>query len=416
MRPRRSPRRCSGSRPLEGRKLWFVGIGGAGMGALALVTRAWGAKVAGSDRARSSYVEQLEEAGIPVAIGHDAANVPDDAEVVVSSAVGADNPEVSRARVTKRRGELLAELVDERPSIVVAGAHGKTTTAGMIAFCLERLGRDPTFLIGGEIPQLGGNAHAGEGWLVAEGDESDRSLELLRPQVAVLTNVELDHHATFGSEAEVRALFERWLAAAPAAVRGDRLEPLELELGVSGGHNRLNASAALAALELAGVEREAAERVLPGFRGAGRRLESRGEAGGVKVFDDYGHHPSEIAATLAAARSTVDGGRVLVLFQPHLFSRTRHLAHELGTALAAADAVAVADVYPAREDPVEGVDGKLVVDALAAERPGMPLAWTPSLEDGVRFLSRRARRGDLVLMIGAGDVDRAAPLFLAELA
>ncbi len=236
------------------------------------------------------------------------------------------------------RGELLAELVALRPSVVVAGAHGKTTTAGMIAFCLDRLGRDPTFLIGGEIPQLGGNARAGEGWLVAEGDESDRSLELLRPQVAVLTNVELDHHATFGSEAEVRELFDRWLAGAPAAVRGDQLEPLPLELAVPGEHNRRNAAAALAALELTGVEREQAERVLPEFRGAGRRFEARGEAAGVRLYDDYGHHPSEIAVTLAAARAAVDGGRVLVLFQPHLFSRTRHLAHELGAALAAAHA------------------------------------------------------------------------------
>ena len=183
------------------------------MSALALVAHEWGAEVGGSDRARSSYVERLEAAGIPVAIGHDAANVPDGAEVIVSSAIAPDNPEVSRARVKKKRAELLAELVELRPSIVVAGAHGKTTTTAMIAFVLDRLGRDPAFLIGGEIPQLGGNARAGEGWLVAEGDESDRSLELLRPQIAVLTNVELDHHATFASEAEVRELFEGWLAA-----------------------------------------------------------------------------------------------------------------------------------------------------------------------------------------------------------
>jgi UDP-N-acetylmuramate--alanine ligase len=174
------------------------------MSALAVVAREWGAEVGGSDRARSSYVKRLEEAGIAVAIGHDAANVPEDAEVIISSAIAPDNPEVTRARVKKRRAELLAELVQLRPSIVVAGAHGKTTTSAMIAFVLDRLGRDPAFLIGGEIPQLGGNARAGEGWLVAEGDESDRSLELLDPQVAVLTNVELDHHATFASEAEVR--------------------------------------------------------------------------------------------------------------------------------------------------------------------------------------------------------------------
>src|SRR3954465_705962 len=178
------------------------------MSALALVTREWGAQVGGAARARSSDVERLEAAGISVAIGHDAANVPDDAEVIVSSAIAADNPELTRARVRKR-GELLAELVSLRPSIVVAGAHGKTTTSGMIAFVLDRLGLDPAFLIGGEIAQLGGNARAGEGWLVVEGDESDRLGAALRPEIAVLLNVDLDHHTTFDSRAEVRELFER---------------------------------------------------------------------------------------------------------------------------------------------------------------------------------------------------------------
>jgi UDP-N-acetylmuramate--alanine ligase len=407
-------------RPLEGRRLWFVGIGGAGMSALALVSKEWGAEVAGSDRARSSYVERLEAAGIVVSIGHDAANVPDDAEVIVSSAIAPDNPEleVTRARGTgtRMRAELLAELVVLRPSIVVAGAHGKTTTSAMIAFVLDRLGRDPAYLIGGEIPQLGGNARAGEGTLVAEGDESDRSLELLRPQIAVVTNVELDHHATFASEAEVRELFDRWLESAPQAVRGEKLEPAELDLAVPGEHNRRNAATALAALELVGVPREEAERVLPEFAGAGRRFELRGEAAGVRVVDDYGHHPREIAATLAAARAAADGGRVLVVFQPHLYSRTRHLAHELARSLEGADAVAVTSIYAARENPVPGVDGNLVVEALAAERPGMAVAWTPQLEDAVRFLARRARPGDLVLTIGAGDVERAGPLLLRELA
>ena len=340
------------------------------MSALALVAHEWGAEVGGSDRARSSYVERLEAAGIPVAIGHDAANVPDDAEVIVSSAIAADNPEVSRARVKKKRAELLAELVELRPSIVVAGAHGKTTTTAMIAFVLDRLGLDPAFLIGGEIPQLAGNARAGEGWLVAEGDESDRSLELLRPQIAVLTNVELDHHATFASEAEVRELFEDWLARAREVVRGDELEPVAFELAVPGEHNRRNAATALAALEVAGVAREEAERVLPEFAGAGRRFELRGERRGVRVYDDYGHHPREVAVTLAAARASAGDGRVLVVFQPHLYSRTRYLAHELAQALAAADAVAVTSVYAAREEPVAGVEGSLVVEALASERPG----------------------------------------------
>ena len=402
-------------RPLEGRRLWFVGIGGAGMSALALVAKEWGAEVGGSDRAHSSYAERLEAAGIPVVIGHDAGNVPDGAEVIVSSAISSENPEVTRARV-KKRADLLAELVELRPSIVVAGAHGKTTTTAMIAFVLERLGRDPTFLIGGEIPQLRGNARAGEGWLVAEGDESDRSLELLRPQVAVLTNVELDHHATFASEAEVRALFEAWLERAPAHVRGEELEPVAFELAVPGEHNRRNAATALASLELADVPRAEAERVLAEFTGAGRRFELRGEAGGVTVYDDYAHHPREIAVTLAAARAGLDGGRLLVVFQPHLYSRTRYLAQELGHSLAAADAVAVTSIYAAREEPVPGVEGKLVVDALAAERPGMPIGWTPELEDAVRFLVRRARPGDVVLTIGAGDVERAGPLLLEQLA
>ncbi len=402
--------------PLEGRRFWFVGIGGAGMSALALVARAWGAEVGGSDRARSSYVERLESVGIQVAIGHDPALVPEDAEVIVSTAIAPDNPEVSRARVIKKRGELLAELVELRRSIVVAGAHGKTTTTAMIAFVLDRLGLDPAYLIGGEIPQLGGNARAGEGWLVAEGDESDRSLELLRPQIAVLTNVDFDHHATFASESEVRGLFERWLAQAPEVVRGDELQPAGIELGVPGEHNRCNAAAALAALELAGVERRSAERTLAEFTGAGRRFEPRGEASGVLVYDDYGHHPREITATLAAARAAAGQGRVLVLFQPHLYSRTRHLAHELGGALAAADAVAVTRVYAAREEPIDGVDGNLVVEELASVRPGMPIGWMPELDQAVRFLSRRARAGDLVLTIGAGDVEQAGPMLLEELA
>ncbi len=399
---------------LEGRRFWFVGIGGAGMSALALAAHQWGAEVGGSDRARSSYVERLEAAGIPVAVGHDAANVPADAEVIVSSAVAPDNPEVVD-RTVRKRGELLAELVELRPSIVVAGAHGKTTTAAMIAFGLERLGLDPAYLIGGEIPQLGGNARAGGGWLVAEGDESDRTLELLHPRIAALTNVELDHHATFVSEDEVRELFERWLAAAPAQVRGDELEPASLELAVPGEHNRRNAAVALAALELAGVARAEAERVLPEFTGAGRRFELRGEAAGVRVFDDYGHNATKIAATLEAARAVAGDGRVLVLFQPHLYSRTRHLARELGAALASADVVAVSEVYAAREQPSAGVSGKLVVDAVADERPGMAVGWMPVLEDAVRFVSRRALSGDVVLTVGAGDVDRAAPLILEAL-
>ncbi len=390
--------------PLEGRRLWIAGIGGAGMSAYAALARAWGAEVRGWDRVRTAYLDHLE--GIDVTIADDPPEPPAGWEVFVSSAFA--------ERVAGRtRAELLAELVSLRDSVVVAGAHGKTTTAGMIAFCLERLGRQPGWLIGAEIPQLGGNAGTGSGWLVVEGDESDRTIAALRPALAVVTNVDLDHHATFASKAEVEALFDDWLAKVPDVVRGDRLPLYEGPLALPGEHNRRNAACALVALERIGVTRADIVSVLAEFTGAGRRLERRGEASGVEVYDDYAHHPAEITATLAAARAD---GRLLVLFQPHLYSRTRHLASELAAALAAADVVAVTDVYPAREQPVAGVSGKLVVDTVSELRPGMPLAWTPSYEDGARFLAAHARPGDRVLTIGAGDVDRAAPLLLELLA
>jgi UDP-N-acetylmuramate--alanine ligase len=390
--------------PLEGRRLWLAGIGGAGMSAYAALARAWGADVRGWDRVPTPYLEHLD--GIDVTISDEPPVPPAGWEVFVSSAF-AD-------RVAGRtRAELLAELVSLRQAVVVAGAHGKTTTAGMIAFCLQRLGRDPAWLIGADIPQLGGNAGTGSGWLVVEGDESDRTIAALRPEVAVVTNVDLDHHSTFASKAEVEALFDEWLVHVPDVVRGERLPHYDGPLAVAGEHNRRNAACALVALERIGLAHAEITPVLAEFAGAGRRLERRGEAGGVEVYDDYAHHPAEVAATLAAARAD---GRLLVLFQPHLYSRTRHLASELAAALAAADVVAVTDVYAAREEPVAGVTGKLVVDALGEQRPGMPVAWTPAADDGARFLVVRARPGDRVLTIGAGDVDRAAPLLLELLA
>jgi UDP-N-acetylmuramate--alanine ligase len=393
-------------RPLAGRRLWFVGIGGAGLSGYALLAHAWGADVAGWDRVDTPYLANVRNAGIEVELSAKP-SARDGWEAVVSSAFAGRVPGRSRA-------ELLAELVSLRRSIVVAGAHGKTTTTAMVAFALDRLGLDPSFLIGGEVPQLGANARAGEGWLVVEGDESDRTIASLRPEIAVVTNVDLDHHSEFGSLAEVEALFDEWLAHVPHVVLGDELEPVAFELGVPGEHNRQNAAAALAALELAGVSRSDAEQALREFRGAGRRFELRG-GDGVRVYDDYAHNPAKIAAALAAARE-LGPSRVLVLFQPHLYSRTRHLAHELAAALAAADVVAVTDVYAAREEPVAGVSGKLVVDALVERRNGMTVAWTPSLDDGATFLAERARPGDLVLTVGAGDVDRAADLLARELA
>jgi UDP-N-acetylmuramate--alanine ligase len=405
----RSPRDLKAappSRRLSDRKLWFVGIGGAGLSGYAVLAKAWGAEVAGWDRVETPYLEHVRAAGIPVTISAVIEGAPEAYEAVVSTAFAGQVPGRTRA-------ELLRELVSLQDSIVVAGAHGKTTTAGMIAFALDRLGRDPAFLIGGEIPQLGGNARAGAGWLVVEGDESDRTIEQLRPKIAVVTNVDLDHHSEFASRAEVDELFEGWLGLVPQVVRGEELEPVDFELTLPGEHNRRNAAAALAALELMGVAAEQAQSQLASFKGAGRRLEHRGEAGGVNVLDDYAHHPAEISATIAAVRN---GGRVLVLFQPHLYSRTRHLAHEIAAALASADVVAVTDIYRAREEPVEGVSGKLVVDALAETRPGMPVGWTPTVEEAATFLARRARHGDVAMTVGAGDVDRAVPLLLEQLA
>jgi UDP-N-acetylmuramate--alanine ligase len=394
-------------RPLVGRKLFFVGIGGAGLSGYAVLAHAWGADVSGWDRYETPYLEHVRAAGIPVEIAQDVPQAVDGVERIVSTAFAGHVEGRSRA-------EFLAELVSLQDAIVVSGAHGKTTTAAMIAFVLDRLGRDPAFLIGGDVPQLGGNARAGSGWLVVEGDESDRTVERLRPKIAVVTNVDLDHHSEFGSREEVAELFERWLAAVPHVVRGDELEPYDGELALAGAHNRRNAAAALAALTLAGVPTGDAWPLLREFRGAGRRLEEVGVAGDVRVVDDYAHHPAEIAATLEALREQ-GAARILALFQPHLYSRTRHLARETAAALAGADLVAVTDVYAAREEPIPAVTGKLVVDALAELRPGMPLAWTPRVEDGATFLARRARPGDVVLTIGAGDVDRAGPSVIEEL-
>lgn len=395
----------SRSQPLAGRRIWIAGIGGAGMSAYALVAHAWGAEVAGWDRVDTPYLAHLDD-GIDVTIATEPPAPPDGWEVYVSTAFA--------GKIDGRpRAELLAELVSLRRSIVVAGAHGKTTTSAMIAFCLDRLGLDPTFLIGGEVAQLGGNARAGEGWLVVEGDESDRSVEALRPEVAVLLNVDLDHHTTFGSRAEVAELFEHWLAHVPNVVRAEELDPVELVLRVPGEHNRRNAAAAIAAIELAGVARPDAERVIVEFEGAGRRLERKGESGGVLVLDSYAHHPAELTADIAAVGN---GGRVLALFQPHLYSRTLHLAHEFAVALATADAVCVTDVYPAREEPLPGVSGRLIVEELAQVRPGMRLAFVPTVAEGARLVASWARAGDTVLTLGAGDVDRAAPLLLEALA
>ncbi len=375
--------------PLAARRFYFVGIGGAGLSAYANIARAWGAEVRGWDVRETIFMTTLD--GVAIDVGG-VPSPPDGFEVVVSTAHAGSIEGRSRT-------DFLSELVSSRRSIVVGGAHGKTTTAAMLAFVLRELEQDPAWIIGGVVPQLGGNAGTGAGWLVVEGDESDRSIGALRPEIGVVTNVELDHHATYVSETELASFFEGWLGEVPAVVRGWELAPVELELAVPGEHNRMNAAAALAALELAGVAREDAEAAIVGFVGVERRFQLVGERAGVSVYDDYGHNPTEIAATLRTARA-VTGRRLIAVYQPHVYERTRHLHRELGQALGLADAAIVTEVIDGRDTPIEGVGGKLVLDAVpAAARRG----WAPSQLDAAKIALAWVRPGDVVVTLGVGE-------------
>jgi UDP-N-acetylmuramate--alanine ligase len=427
------------------RRLHFVGIGGAGMSGIALVAKALGASVSGSDRADSGYTERLRAAGIEPAIGHAADNVPDGAEVVYSTAVPADNPERSAARAAGvrelHRAELLAQIAALRRCLAVTGTHGKTTTAGMIVHALRGCGLDPAYVIGGELRDTDSNAGWGEGeWIVVEADESDRSLLRFDPEIAVLTNAELDHHATYSSRLDLEQTLREFMARAgeravvwerpalralcPAGAVGydasdATLSPsgsrfawrgIEVSLSVPGAHNAINAAGALTAATLAGADPERAAAALTSFRGARRRFEHVGEtASGAAVYDDYAHHPTEVAAVVAAAR-TLEPRRLVAVFQPHLYSRTRALARRFGEALAAADAAVVVGIYPAREraEDFPGVDGRLIAAATADAGAGRPVAWLPALDDARELLAGLLRSGDLCLVMGAGDVDRLA--------
>jgi UDP-N-acetylmuramate--alanine ligase len=380
--------------PLDGRQLYFVGIGGAGLSAYANFSRAWGAEVRGWETRETIFLEALTE--IEVDVGGDPAP-PAGFEVVVSTA--------HTDRVEGRsRAEFLAELVALRRSIVVGGAHGKTTTAAMIAYVLRELGEDPSWIVGGMVPQLGGNAGTGTGWLVVEGDESDRSIALLRPEIGVVTNVELDHHATYASEAELAEFFDQWLRTAPLVVRGWECDTVDVDLAVPGEHNRKNAATALAALGLAGVARPDAARAIAGFTGVRRRFELIGERGGVRVIDDYAHNPTEIAATLRTAREATKR-HLIAVYQPHVYERTRQLSKELGTALGLADAAVVTDVIDGRDPPIPGVTGKLVLDSVA---PGVRRGWAPTLDDARALALAWARPGDVVVTLGVGEPWRIA--------
>jgi UDP-N-acetylmuramate--alanine ligase len=433
------------------RRLHFIGIGGAGMSGLALVCVRLGATVTGSDRSDSSYMERLRDAGLDPAVGHDAANLPEGAEVVVSTAIGEDNPELALARERGiepiHRGQLLAELCAEKRLIAIAGTHGKTTTTAMTAWALRAIGADPAFFVGGEVPGLGpdgstANAGWGEGeWVVAEADESDASFLRLRPEVAVVTNVEMDHHSRWGSLAELHEAFRGfidpprglvvpadedigWLGQKGEEARFDAAAPgpAELALAVPGQHNLRNARAALGAIELAGLDVAAAAEALARFPGVHRRLELKGSRGPVHIYDDYAHHPTEVRAALSALRE-LRPSRLIAVFQPHLYSRTKALTQEFGAALALADEVAVLDVYPAREQPVgelAGVSGLQVAQAAAERMGGGPVWWLPEIETAQRALTARLDRtqevgeAPILVTIGAGDIVKLGEALVIE--
>ncbi|HWC49081.1 MAG TPA: Mur ligase domain-containing protein [Solirubrobacterales bacterium] len=430
------------------RRLHFIGIGGAGMSGLALVCARLGATVTGSDRSDSSYMERLREAGLEPVVGHDAANLAEGAEVVVSTAIGEDNPELVLARGRGlepiHRGALLAELCAEKRLIAIAGTHGKTTTTAMTVWALRAIGADPAFFVGGEVPGLGpdgGTANAGWGegeWVVAEADESDASFLRLRPEVAVVTNVEMDHHTRWGSLAELHEAFRSFAGPARGLVvpadeemewLGERAEevrfdvaapgPADLRLAVPGQHNLRNARAALGAIELAGLDVDAAAAALSNFAGVHRRLQPKGSRGAVYIYDDYAHHPTEVRAALSALRE-LEPSHLIAVFQPHLYSRTKALAAEFGAALTLADEVVVLDVYPAREEPVgelAGVSGLQVAQAAAERGAGKPVWWLPEAETAQRALSDRLDRapeGTVLVTIGAGSVFKVGEALVTE--
>ncbi|MFI6657937.1 UDP-N-acetylmuramate--L-alanine ligase [Streptomyces sp. NPDC050523] len=447
----------------------FIGIGGAGMSGIAKILAQRGAKVAGSDAKESATAEALRALGATVHIGHAAEHLADDAScVVVSSAIRKDNPELARAAElgipVVHRSDALAALMDGLRPIAVAGTHGKTTTTSMLAVSLSALGLNPSYAIGGDLDAPGSNALHGEGEIfVAEADESDRSFHKYAPEVAIVLNVELDHHANYASMDEIYESFEtfagrivpggtlvinadhegareltrrlagavrtvtygdaedadvRVLSVVPQGLKSEvtvRLEGRELTFTVSvpGRHYAHNAVAALAAGVALGVPAEDLAPALAAYTGVKRRLQLKGEAAGVQVIDSYAHHPTEMTADLEAMRAAAGGSRILVVFQPHLFSRTQELGKEMGQALALADASVVLDIYPAREDPIPGVTSELIIEA--ARAAGADVTPVRDKADVPSVVAGMAKPRDLVLTMGAGDVTDLGPRILDRL-
>ncbi|MQA94760.1 MAG: UDP-N-acetylmuramate--L-alanine ligase [Streptosporangiales bacterium] len=453
--------------PLAGMgRVHFIGIGGAGMSGIARVFLARGVAVSGSDAKDSAILAGLRELGADVHAGHDAAHVEGADTVVVSTAVRESNPELARARElglrVLPRAAALGSLMLDRRGVAVAGTHGKTTTSSMLTVVLQRAGAGPGYVIGGRLMSTGLGAEDGTGEvLVAEADESDGSFLMLPAEVAVVTNVEADHLDNYAGLDEIHESFARFAAAAPlvvacaddaGAMRASRAArdagrrvvtygttagadyrigtitpqgfgssfaltgPGGVDLGVfrlavPGAHNVMNAAAAIATAAELGHDPAALRDGLADFTGAARRFEPRGEARGVRVYDSYAHHPTELAADLRAARDFAGDGRVVAVFQPHLFSRTRVFAAEFGAALGLADEVVVMGIYPAREDPEPGVTGELVSRAV----PHGHVMYEPTWEKVAGHVSRLARPGDVVLTMGAGDVTDMGPEIVAAL-
>jgi UDP-N-acetylmuramate--alanine ligase len=460
------------------RRIHFVGVGGIGMSGIAELLANLGYEVTGSDARRSDVTDRLERLGVRLWTGHDAAHVGEADVVVVSSAIPADNPEVAEARGRNvpviPRAEMLAELMRLRYGIAIAGAHGKTTTTSMVALVLERAGLDPTAVIGGRLSAFGSNARLGSGdYMVVEADESDRSFLKLSPSIAVITNLDREHMESYGSWANLQQAFADFANKVPfygaivacaddpavrellpkltrrvityalsdrdadVVARGMRLEAFgstckvlqrqpggrmaelgALRLRVPGRHNLLNALGAIAVGLEAGVFFSRIASALEEFPGAERRFQMRGEEKGVMVVDDYGHHPTEIAAVIAAARAGIDR-RVVVVFQPHRYSRTSQLMREFGVALGAADEVVLTDIYAAGEAPIPGITVEALADAVRASA-SCPVHVVTSLDALPAAVSALSRRGDLILTLGAGSIgsvgDRILEIIRARVA
>ncbi|MFJ5680083.1 UDP-N-acetylmuramate--L-alanine ligase [Streptomyces sp. NPDC093097] len=451
----------------------FIGIGGAGMSGIAKILAQRGAEVAGSDAKDSATAQALRDLGATVHIGHATEHLAADAtSVVVSSAIRADNPELAAAEQrgipVVHRSDALAALMDGLRPIAVAGTHGKTTTTSMLAVSLGALGLKPSYAIGGDLDAPGSNAEHGSGQIfVAEADESDRSFHKYAPEVAIILNVELDHHANYASMDEIYASFETFVGrirpggtlvvsadhpgareltsrlgrddievvtygeSKDADVRVLQVTPhglasdvtvtltsgkiLTFTVSVPGRHYAHNAVAALAAGVALDLPPHQLADALGKYTGVKRRLQLKGEAAGVQVIDSYAHHPTEMTADLEAIRGAIEetGGRILVVFQPHLYSRTQELGTEMGQALALADASVVLDIYPAREDPIPGITSALITDsALAAGAQATPEADKGAIPD---LIAGMTRPGDLVLTMGAGDVTDLGPAILSRL-